>query len=141
MSTAVSPHVKAVRYVEHGRGKLLVLTRCSGLSTDGLSDLPSIGLYSGIYGAAKLSTFVPSSMPTETSMIQGDRGYAAARRLLCASNGRLIDSQILFNETEKLLDKWKHPDPYRPPTAPGGMTRSAGSSQLHRKLTTHRLEI
>jgi NADH dehydrogenase (ubiquinone) 1 beta subcomplex subunit 9 len=28
--------------------------------------------------------------------------------------------QILFNETEKLLDKWKHPDPYRPPTAPGG---------------------
>lgn len=30
--------------------------------------------------------------------------------------------QILFNETEKLLDKWKHPDPYRPPSAPGGMT-------------------
>ena len=29
--------------------------------------------------------------------------------------------QILFNETEKLLEKWKHPDPYRPPTAPGGM--------------------
>jgi NADH dehydrogenase (ubiquinone) 1 beta subcomplex subunit 9 len=28
--------------------------------------------------------------------------------------------QILFNETEKLLDKWKHPDPYRPPSAPGG---------------------
>jgi NADH dehydrogenase (ubiquinone) 1 beta subcomplex subunit 9 len=28
--------------------------------------------------------------------------------------------QILFNETEKLLEKWKHPDPYRPPTAPGG---------------------
>ena len=29
-------------------------------------------------------------------------------------------SQILFSETEKLLEKWKHPDPYRPPTAPGG---------------------
>lgn len=28
--------------------------------------------------------------------------------------------QILFNETEKLLEKWKHPDPYRPPSAPGG---------------------
>ena len=28
--------------------------------------------------------------------------------------------QILFMETEKLLEKFKHPDPYRPPTAPGG---------------------
>ncbi|TGO75334.1 hypothetical protein BELL_0220g00180 [Botrytis elliptica] len=26
----------------------------------------------------------------------------------------------LFKETEDLLEKWKHPDPYRPPTAPGG---------------------
>merc|ERR1712000_483494 len=29
-------------------------------------------------------------------------------------------SKNSFNETEKLLQKWKHPDPYRPPTAPGG---------------------
>jgi len=28
--------------------------------------------------------------------------------------------QLIFNETEKLLEKWKHPDPYRPPSAPGG---------------------
>lgn len=28
--------------------------------------------------------------------------------------------QLLFTETEKLLEKWKHPDPYRPPSAPGG---------------------
>lgn len=28
--------------------------------------------------------------------------------------------QVLFAETEKLLQKWKHPDPYIPPTAPGG---------------------
>ncbi|KAF2827687.1 hypothetical protein CC86DRAFT_349385 [Ophiobolus disseminans] len=26
----------------------------------------------------------------------------------------------LIKETESLLEKWKHPDPYRPPTAPGG---------------------
>ncbi|KAI9738332.1 MAG: hypothetical protein M1834_008830 [Cirrosporium novae-zelandiae] len=26
----------------------------------------------------------------------------------------------LFSETEKILEHWKHPDPYRPPTAPGG---------------------
>ena len=28
--------------------------------------------------------------------------------------------KVLFTETEKLLQKWKHPDPYVPPTAPGG---------------------
>ena len=29
--------------------------------------------------------------------------------------------QVLLRETEKLLEGWKHPDPYRAPTAPGGM--------------------
>lgn len=29
--------------------------------------------------------------------------------------------KALFRETEELLEKWKHPDPYRAPTAPGGM--------------------
>ncbi|KAI9754410.1 MAG: hypothetical protein M1815_005643 [Lichina confinis] len=28
--------------------------------------------------------------------------------------------QALILEAEDLLDKWKHPEPYRPPTAPGG---------------------
>lgn len=28
--------------------------------------------------------------------------------------------KIVLRETEKLLDTWKHPDPYIPPTAPGG---------------------
>jgi NADH dehydrogenase (ubiquinone) 1 beta subcomplex subunit 9 len=31
-----------------------------------------------------------------------------------------MTAQDLVRETEKLLEKWKHPDPYRPPTAPGG---------------------
>ncbi|KAM0147294.1 hypothetical protein ACHAQE_010305 [Botrytis cinerea] len=31
-----------------------------------------------------------------------------------------LDWSALFKETEDLLEKWKHPDPYRPPTAPGG---------------------
>ena len=30
--------------------------------------------------------------------------------------------QALILEAEDLLDKWKHPEPYRPPTAPGGMS-------------------
>ncbi|RVD84491.1 uncharacterized protein DFL_006240 [Arthrobotrys flagrans] len=28
--------------------------------------------------------------------------------------------QALIAETEAELEKWKHPDPYLPPTAPGG---------------------
>ena len=28
-----------------------------------------------------------------------------------------------MQEAETLLEKWKHPDPYRPPTAPGGKSR------------------
>ena len=29
-------------------------------------------------------------------------------------------TQLIIEETEGLLEKWKHPDPYRAPTAPGG---------------------
>ena len=28
--------------------------------------------------------------------------------------------KTLFQETEAILERWKHPEPYRPPTAPGG---------------------
>ena len=28
--------------------------------------------------------------------------------------------QAIIEQTEALLEKWKHPDPYRAPTAPGG---------------------
>lgn len=47
----------------------------------------------------------------------------AAKESRLANNGhRLIDgNQALLSETEKLLESWKHPDPYVHPTAPGGM--------------------
>ena len=45
--------------------------------------------------------------------------YASPRR------GAQADKQALLTETEKLLDSWKHPDPYTPPTAPGGMSDDA----------------
>ncbi|KIV96466.1 hypothetical protein PV10_00336 [Exophiala mesophila] len=51
------------------------------------------------------------------------RGQAVYIRSLFDANRNINDTRtqrILFNETEKLLRKWKHPDPYRPPTAPGG---------------------
>ncbi|KZM23354.1 hypothetical protein ST47_g5507 [Ascochyta rabiei] len=41
--------------------------------------------------------------------------------------------QALITETENLLEKWKHPDPYRPPTAPGG-------SKYERNLPVHILD-
>ncbi|KAL1851771.1 hypothetical protein Plec18167_008998 [Paecilomyces lecythidis] len=41
--------------------------------------------------------------------------------LLCDQTADVIRmQQVLFRETEKLLEGWKHPDPYRSPTAPGG---------------------
>ena len=43
------------------------------------------------------------------------RARQTAQRL-----ARLRTSQALFEEAEALLEKWKHPDPYIPPTAPGG---------------------
>lgn len=41
-----------------------------------------------------------------------------------------IDIQVLLRETEKILEEWKHPDPYRHPTAPGGMLTSVESDVL-----------
>lgn len=41
--------------------------------------------------------------------------------------------QALIEETEGILQKWKHPDPYRPPTAPGG-------SKYERNLPAHTTE-
>ncbi|KAM3508432.1 hypothetical protein MY11210_006746 [Beauveria gryllotalpidicola] len=43
----------------------------------------------------------------------------------------------LLSETEKLLNGWKHPDPYVPPTAPGGSKyeRNLPSPVLDRKST------
>jgi hypothetical protein len=37
-----------------------------------------------------------------------------------ANFGNFNTYQVLLRETEKLLETWKHPDPYRAPTAPGG---------------------
>jgi len=51
------------------------------------------------------------------------RGQATYIRSLFDANKNVRDprqQRQLFAETEKLLDQWKHPDPYRPPTAPGG---------------------
>jgi NADH dehydrogenase (ubiquinone) 1 beta subcomplex subunit 9 len=55
------------------------------------------------------------------SPIPGIKGFVTNRRLeddLDADS----DAQALLTETEKLLESWKHPDPYTPPTAPGGIS-------------------
>ncbi|KAG5982657.1 hypothetical protein E4U55_001567 [Claviceps digitariae] len=51
------------------------------------------------------------------------RGQALYIRSLFEANRRVTGARqqmALLKETEKLLEKWKHPDPYIPPTAPGG---------------------
>lgn len=51
------------------------------------------------------------------------RGQALYIRSLFEANKSIQDprmQQELFRETEEILDEWKHPDPYFPPTAPGG---------------------
>ncbi|EHL00040.1 putative NADH dehydrogenase [Glarea lozoyensis 74030] len=51
------------------------------------------------------------------------RGQAMYIRSLFEANKKIQEPRqlrALFQETEDLLQKWKHPDPYRPPTAPGG---------------------
>ncbi|EXA42797.1 NADH dehydrogenase (ubiquinone) 1 beta subcomplex 9 [Fusarium oxysporum f. sp. conglutinans race 2 54008] len=54
------------------------------------------------------------------------RGQAMYIRSLFEANRNVTDprhQRALLTETEKLLESWKHPDPYTPPTAPGGMSR------------------
>ncbi|OBT94720.1 hypothetical protein VE01_06149 [Pseudogymnoascus verrucosus] len=51
------------------------------------------------------------------------RGQALYLRSLFEANKNVKDprqQRALFRETEDLLEKWKHPDPYRVPTSPGG---------------------
>ncbi|KAH3631411.1 hypothetical protein KXW67_008499 [Aspergillus fumigatus] len=51
------------------------------------------------------------------------RGQAVYIRSLFEANKDVRDprqQRVLLRETEKLLETWKHPDPYRAPTAPGG---------------------
>ncbi|KAH6681249.1 complex 1 protein [Plectosphaerella plurivora] len=51
------------------------------------------------------------------------RGQALYIRSLFEANRNVSDARQkreLLAETEKLLERWKHPDPYTPPTAPGG---------------------
>ncbi|EPE03689.1 lyr family protein [Ophiostoma piceae UAMH 11346] len=51
------------------------------------------------------------------------RGQALYIRSLFEANKNVTSprqQRLLLKETEKLLEKWKHPEPYAFPTAPGG---------------------
>lgn len=64
-------------------------------------------------------------------------GRAATRHIPQPNLALTRRTQVLLRETEKLLDEWKHPDPYRPPTAPGGMSLMPTVSRAHHlHLTT-----
>ncbi|PGG97830.1 hypothetical protein AJ79_09066 [Helicocarpus griseus UAMH5409] len=51
------------------------------------------------------------------------RGQAVYIRSLFEANRDVREprqQRVIFQATENLLQEWKHPDPYRAPTAPGG---------------------
>lgn len=50
-----------------------------------------------------------------------------------------MHKQVIIEQTQALLEEWKHPDPYRPPTAPGGSKyeRNLPAPILDRKLLLH----
>ncbi|KAI1370268.1 hypothetical protein F4677DRAFT_368203 [Hypoxylon crocopeplum] len=61
------------------------------------------------------------------------RGQALYIRSLFEANRNITDTRkqrALLSETEKLLETWKHPDPFCHPTAPGG-------SKYERNLPVH----
>lgn len=49
------------------------------------------------------------------------------RSTSCDSRWYIWPSQYLIQQTEEVLEKWKHPDPYVHPTAPGGMLKTGDS--------------
>ncbi|KAK1826874.1 hypothetical protein QBC39DRAFT_363450 [Podospora conica] len=64
------------------------------------------------------------------------RGQALYIRSLFEKNRDVTNprqQRALLKETEKLLENWKHPDPYTAPTAPGG-------SKYERNLPVHNLD-
>ncbi|KAJ4419304.1 hypothetical protein N0V85_001094 [Neurospora sp. IMI 360204] len=64
------------------------------------------------------------------------RGQALYIRSLFEKNRDVHDPRqlrVLLRETEKLLDHWKHPDPFVPPLSPGG-------SKYERNLPAHILD-
>ncbi|KAK7529192.1 hypothetical protein BKA81DRAFT_411385 [Phyllosticta paracitricarpa] len=67
------------------------------------------------------------------------RGQALYIRSLFEDKKNVTDPRLvkdLLKETEDLLEHWKHPDPYVPPTAPGGSKyeRNLPAPILDRKL-------
>ncbi|KAK5135022.1 hypothetical protein LTR08_005682 [Meristemomyces frigidus] len=64
------------------------------------------------------------------------RGQAVYIRSLFEANKQVTQrgqQKELIAQTEEILERWKHPDPYRPPTAPGG-------SKYERNLPVHTTE-
>ncbi|KAK1251371.1 hypothetical protein MKX07_006850 [Trichoderma sp. CBMAI-0711] len=72
------------------------------------------------------------------------RGQALYIRSLFEANRKVTDprqQRALLAETEKLLESWKHPDPYVPPCAPGGskFERNLPSPILDREIPALKL--
>ncbi|KAK6705616.1 hypothetical protein SNK03_009468 [Fusarium graminearum] len=73
------------------------------------------------------------------------RGQALYIRSLFEANRSVTDprhQRALLTETEKLLESWKHPDPYTPPTAPGGkFGQSANAVNLVEAIIDSNIQV
>ncbi|KAK8162907.1 hypothetical protein BKA80DRAFT_96149 [Phyllosticta citrichinensis] len=71
------------------------------------------------------------------------RGQALYIRSLFEDKKTVTDPRLikdLLKETEALLEHWKHPDPYVPPTAPGGEAVCTESKYSYSRLAGSKYE-
>jgi hypothetical protein len=74
------------------------------------------------------------------SRTHGNNGYEVVNWVMVEAMLMEWHVQAILDEAEELLEKWKHPDPYRHPTAPGGMFGDV-EELMHLTNTTRRLKI
>jgi len=70
--------------------------------------------------------------------VQDPRQQRVSSMSKLVAEWKLTMSQALFQETEDLLEKWKHPDPYHAPTAPGGKISSRQPFMMAPEILTPR---
>ncbi len=110
-----------------------------GRSTDARSSSRLTGRYTEICGEDRRSIFAPfrgepKRYGSEEAAGMGsqsrDKGWYAKGR----HTTDRASEQGLLKETEKILEMWKHPEPFVYPTAPGGMTTSPSFCILIRRV-------
>lgn len=91
-------------------------------------------------------TFDHYSRQIKTLRARGSKGSGTSRHVesqdnVTPRNETDGSTQALLKETENLLEKWKHPEPYAFPTAPGGQFTTASTGQPARRLNRRSVQL